>query len=124
MFPELGDELFDQPIADDLDGFIECPFLPLRDVVLFPQMVMPLFVGRERSLAAINAAYTNGESLLVAAQRTEEEHELTEADLFGIGTEITIGRVLRMPDDSTSVLAQGRRRVRIVEFTQWHPYIR
>jgi ATP-dependent Lon protease len=124
MFPELGDDLFDQPIADDDEGFIECPFLPLRDVVLFPQMVMPLFVGRERSLAAVNAAYSNGESLLVAAQREDEEHELTEADLFGIGTEITIGRVLRMPDDSTSVLAQGRRRVRIVEFTQWYPYIR
>ncbi len=124
MFPELGDDLFDVPTANDEGGFIECPFLPLREVVLFPQMVMPLFVGRERSLAAVNAAYSNGESLLVAAQRHDDDQELTESDLFGVGTEITIGRVLRMPDESTSVLAQGRRRVRIVEFTQWYPYIR
>lgn len=124
MFPELGDDFFEQPVAEDLDGYIECPFLPLRDVVLFPQMVMPLFVGRERSLAAVHAAYNNGESLLVAAQRNDHDHDLTEGDLFGIGTEISIGRVLRMPDDTTSVLAQGRRRVRIVEFTQWQPYMR
>lgn len=124
LFPELEDELFDQPITADEDGLIECPFLPLRDMVLFPQMVMPLFVGRERSLAAINAAYTSGENLIVAAQRNVEALDPGESEIYAHGTEVTVGRVLRMPDDSTTVLAQGRRRVEIVEFTQWHPYIR
>ena len=63
LFPDLGEDIFDQPITEDKDGIIECPFLALRDVVLFPQMVMPLFIGRERSLAAINAANTNRENL-------------------------------------------------------------
>jgi len=124
LFPELSDELFDQPITQDRDGIIECPFLALRDVVLFPQMVMPLFIGRERSLAAINAANTNRENLIVAAQRDNNVLDPEAEELFAIGTEASIGRVLRMPDETTSVLAQGRRRVEILQFTQWVPYIR
>ncbi|MBK7217876.1 MAG: endopeptidase La [Candidatus Promineofilum sp.] len=124
LFPELSGDLFDQPLTKDRNGLIECPFLPLRDVVLFPQMVMPLFIGRERSLAAIKAANRNHENLIVAAQRDNDALDPEEDDLFGIGTEATIGRVLRMPDDTTSVLAQGRRRVEIVAYTQWEPYIR
>ncbi|HNS39133.1 MAG TPA: LON peptidase substrate-binding domain-containing protein, partial [Promineifilum sp.] len=124
LFPGFGDELFDRPMTEDEDGIIECPFLTLRDVVLFPQMVMPLFIGRERSLAAINAANTNHENLIVAAQRDSEALDPGDDDLFTIGTEASIGRVLRMPDETTSVLAQGRRRVEILEFTQWTPYIR
>jgi ATP-dependent Lon protease len=108
----------------DADGFMTCPFLPLRDVVIFPQMVMPLFVGRQRSLAAIQAAIHNRENIIVAAQRNSEVVDPSASDLYTIGTEITIGRTLRMPDDSTSVLGQGQRRVEIVEFIQWDPYIR
>ncbi|MFO7538734.1 MAG: LON peptidase substrate-binding domain-containing protein, partial [Chloroflexota bacterium] len=108
----------------DADGFLTCPFLPLRDVVIFPQMVMPLFVGRQRSLAAIQAALRHHENLVVSAQRSSEVVDPTAADLYTIGTEITIGRTLRMPDDSTSVLGQGQRRVEIIEFIQWDPYIR
>jgi ATP-dependent Lon protease len=124
LFPDLGDDIFDQPITEDTDGIIECPFLALRDVVLFPQMVMPLFVGRERSLAAINAANTNHENLIVAAQRDNNALDPEEDGVFDIGTETSIGRILRMPDESTSVLAQGRRRVEILQFTQRTPYIR
>ncbi|MCI0398852.1 MAG: endopeptidase La [Chloroflexi bacterium] len=113
----------EEELADE-DNIVDRPFLPLRDVVLFPQMVMPLFVGRERSLAAIHAALQNGETLIVAAQADSEVFEPTEADIYRIGTETVIGRALRMPDTTTSVLAQGRRRVEILEFTQWEPYIR
>jgi ATP-dependent Lon protease len=108
----------------DADGSISCPFLPLRDVVIFPQMVMPLFVGRQRSLAAIQAALHNRENIVVSAQRSSEVVDPAAEDLYTIGTEVTIGRTLRMPDDSTSVLGQGQRRVEIVEFMQWDPYIR
>lgn len=124
LFPDLGEDIFDQPVTKDKDGIIECPFLALRDIVLFPQMVMPLFIGRERSLAAINAANTKRENLIVATQRDSNVVDPDESGLFEIGTETTIGRLLRMPDESTSVLAQGRRRVEILEFTQWTPYIR
>jgi ATP-dependent Lon protease len=121
----FGEDLFEEETALDLeDGIIERPFLPLRDLVLFPQMVMPLFVGRERSLAAIKAAVADGETLIVAAQEDGEIVDPTEADIYRIGTEVAIGRTLRMPDSTTSVLAQGRRRIEILEFTQWDPHIR
>ncbi len=123
--PGLEEHLFPEKeeLLDD-DGLITCAFLPLRDIVLFPQMVMPLFIGRERSLSAVRAAVANGEDLIVAAQKESDVLNPGASDIFAIGTEITIGKALRMPDDSTSVLAQGRRRVEIVEFTQWDPYIR
>jgi ATP-dependent Lon protease len=81
-------------------------------------------VGRERSLAAIQAAVANGETLAVAAQEDGEVFDPTEDDIYRVGTEVVIGRTLRMPDSTTSVLAQGRRRIEILEFTQWDPYIR
>ncbi|HRO90868.1 MAG TPA: LON peptidase substrate-binding domain-containing protein, partial [Promineifilum sp.] len=97
LFPDLGEDIFDQPVTKDKDGIIECPFLALRDIVLFPQMVMPLFIGRERSLAAINAANTKRENLIVATQRDSNVVDPDESGLFEIGTETTIGRLLRMP---------------------------
>ncbi len=128
QYPDLmsvfEEDILDLKEIEDADGFITCPFLPLRDVVLFPQMVMPLFIGRERSLAAIQAAVNNDETLIVASQIDSEILDPRADDIFPIGTQVTIGRVLRMPDTSTSVLAQGRRRVEIVAFTQWDPYIR
>lgn len=123
-FPGLDPETFNLKNRPDEDGYIDGPFLPLRDIVLFPQMVMPLFVGRERSLAAIQAAMHNNENLVVSAQRDSGVLNPGPDDIFPIGTEITIGKALRMPDDTNSVLGQGRHRVEIIEFTQWDPYIR
>ena len=123
--PGLQDDLFSntEDSADE-DGYIECAFLPLRDIVLFPQMVMPLFIGRERSLLAVQAAVDNNENLIVATQKDSEVLDPSADDIFEMGTEIAIGKALRMPDNSTSVLAQGRRRVEVVEYLQWEPYIR
>jgi ATP-dependent Lon protease len=108
----------------DENVILDCPFLPLRDLVLYPQMVMPLFVGRDRSLAALQASVANGEELIVAAQREDEVLDPREKDIYDIGTEVMIGRTMRMPDNSNSALVQGRRRVKILSFTQWEPYIR
>jgi ATP-dependent Lon protease len=114
----------DEDDGDEEDVILECPFIPLRDMVLFPQMVMPLFVGRDRSLAAVQAAVANGEHLIVAAQRDSDLHQPRPEDIYGMGTEVAIGRTLRMPDNTTSLLAQGRRRVQLLEFVQWDPYMR
>lgn len=113
-----------QPLKLDPDGTYVRPFLPLRGLVLFPQMVMPLFVGRDRSLAALQAASANGETLIVATQRDEEQNDPGLADLYSVGTEVALGRTIRMPDNSTSALCQGHRRVEIVSFVQTDPYIR
>ncbi len=122
--PYMSEEMFEAEDLEDQEGFVECPFIPLRDLVFYPQMVMPLFVGRDRSLAAVQAAVANGETIILSAQRDSNQTDPGGNDLFDIATEAAIGRMLRMPDNSATVLIQGRRRVQIVEFIQWVPYIR
>ncbi|MFQ6057598.1 MAG: endopeptidase La [Anaerolineae bacterium] len=102
----------------------EYPLLPVRDTVLFPHMVTPLFVGRDRSVRAVEAAMNDDNILVVVAQREAETQEPTPDDLYTIGTEVIVGRMLRMPDGTTSILAQGRGRVRILEYTQTEPYFK
>ncbi len=118
-----ADELYDVPDAEiDDDGLVELPLLPLRDLVMFPHMVTPLFVGRERSMAAISEANAANLTLIAVAQINPEIEDPTPQDLYLVGAEIAVGRMLRMPDGSTSVLAQGRRRLQVVEFTQTEPF--
>ena len=103
---------------------MEYPVLPLRNMVVFPQMVAPLFVGRDRSVKAVEAATASDDLLLVVAQRDEEIHDPGVQDLYSVGTEFIIGRVLRMPDGTTNVLGQGRQRMQIVDVVHTEPYIR
>jgi ATP-dependent Lon protease len=102
----------------------DLPVLPVRDTVLFPHMVTPLFVGRDRSLRAVEAALDEDSSLVVLAQRDAEIQEPGTRDLYDVGTQISIGRVLRMPDGTTSILAQGRGRVKVIGYSQSEPYLR
>ena len=95
---------------------IDAPLLPVRDTVLFPHMVSPLFVGRDRSIKAIEAAQAGHESMIVVAQRDPDNEDPHPEDFYPIGTEVLVGRSLRMPDGTTSVLAQGQRRAEILEF--------
>ncbi|MBI3966002.1 MAG: LON peptidase substrate-binding domain-containing protein, partial [Chloroflexi bacterium] len=102
----------------------ELPVLPVRDTVLFPRMVTPLFVGRERSLKAVEAAMAKDRTILVVAQREPEKEDISAPDLYDIGTEAVIGRVLKLPDGSSNVFVQGQRRVRIVKVTESEPIFR
>ena len=97
--------------------------LPLINTVIFPRAVTPLYVSREQSLRAVEAATTNDANLLVVAQRDGEKETVGPDDLYEIGVEADIGRVLKMPDGHTSVLVQGLRRVRIVGVEQQEPYL-
>jgi len=120
-----AEELSDIPEAKaDDDGLIECAIVPLRDMVMFPHMITPLLVGREKSLEAVAAAIKNHETVIALTQRDPEVIDPETDDLYTVGTEVALGRMLRMPDTTTSVLAQGRRRLEIVEFTQTEPYYR
>jgi ATP-dependent Lon protease len=118
-----AEELYDvlEAEADD-DGLIELPLLPLRDIVMFPHMVTPLFVGREKSLAAIQAAHARNQTLITVTQRNPEIEDPGPDDWHAVGTEVAVGRALRMPDSSTSVLGQGRRRVQVVSVARREPY--
>ncbi len=108
----------------DEQGLIEAPVISLRDLVVYPNMVTPLFVGRESSLQALQTAQAEGCTVIGIAQMDPAVPTPTTDDLFKIGTEMAIGRVMRMPDGSVSILVQGRRRVAVVEYLAVEPYFR
>lgn len=128
--PILPDEFFD---ADDYQETEEGPFqaivLPLRELVVYPQMVTPLYVGRTPSLIALETAIKEDWPLVTVAQlpeveEAEEEEEYPTAEqIYRVGTEVSIARSIRLPDGTTSAIAQGYARVRILEFVQHEPYM-
>ena len=106
------------------DGLIEAAVLPLRDMVIFPRMVSPIFIGREASLLALEEAHEKEQTVIGLTQRDPDVEEPGPQDFLPIGVEMAVGRLLDMPDGSHSALVQGRRRVEIVEFLRLKPYIR
>ena len=102
----------------------DLPVVPLINTVLFPHMLTPLFVGRERSVAAVEQAMESDRTILAIAQREQDTEDVGPGDLFSIGVEAHIQRVLKMPDGSTSIVVQGRRRLRVVEFLEERPMLR
>ncbi|MBI2908340.1 MAG: endopeptidase La [Chloroflexi bacterium] len=107
-----------------VDSVIELPVLARRDTVLFPHMVAQLFVRREASLKAIEEAVARQSAIMVVARRDVKSTEVAPEDLYTVGTEGAIGRVLKMPDGTTSVWVQGQRRLRIASFIQTAPHLR
>ena len=98
------------------------PVLPLRDVVVFPHMAVPLFVGRERSVAALEAAFDRpAKDILVVAQVNARTNDPAAPDMFDVGCVATVGQILRLPDGTVKVLVEGRRRARIVRFVEQSP---
>ncbi len=96
------------------------PLLPLRDIVVFPHMVVPLFVGREKSISALEEAMAKGGSkeIFLSAQRKAKTNEPVPDDIFTVGTVGTIIQLLRLPDGTVKVLVEGKRRAAIRRFTQ------
>ena len=114
----------DAVFGTQVDQIEELALMPLRDTVVFPHMVAPLIVGRDRSVRALEGAVQNETDLVVVAQRNAEVSEPSPEDLYEVGTLITVARTLRMPDGTTSVLAQGQARVRLVDIVGDRPYMR
>ncbi len=102
----------------------ELPILPLRNNVLFPGVVIPITVGRDKSIKLIQDANKGNKIIGVVSQKNQEEESPEFADLHLIGTVAQIIRTLRMPDGSTTVIIQGKRRFEIVQPTQTEPYMR
>ncbi|CAK4068809.1 DNA-binding protein [Vibrio variabilis] len=96
---------------------IEIPVLPLRDVVVYPHMVIPLFVGREKSIACLEAAMDNNKQVLLVAQKEADTDEPTKNDLFDVGTVATILQLLKLPDGTVKVLVEGQQRAKINSLT-------
>ncbi len=106
------------------DGLIEAAVLPLRDLVIFPRMVSPIFVGREASLLAVQDAQRKELTVIGLTQKDPDLEDPGVEDFLPVGVEMAVGRLLQMPDGSHSALVQGRRRVEIVEFIRTTPYIK
>jgi ATP-dependent Lon protease len=92
------------------------PLLPLRDIVVFPHMVVPLFVGREKSIHAIEEAMSSDKEILLAAQKKAKTNDPTPEDIFGVGTVGTIIQILKLPDGTVKVLVEGKRRARLKRY--------
>jgi ATP-dependent Lon protease len=92
---------------------ITLPLLPLRDVVVFPHMVIPLFVGRPKSIKALETAMEAGKSILLVAQRSAAKDEPSPEDLYATGTVANILQMLKLPDGTVKVLVEGTQRARI-----------
>src|SRR5919201_5242271 len=85
----------------------QLPLLPVRDIVVFPYMVLPLFVGRDMSIKAIEAALAGNRMIMLAAQRSLEVENPSSQDLYTVGTVGMVMRMLKLPDDRIKILVQG-----------------
>jgi len=119
------EELYRIPDAKpDRNGLVSRPVIIFRDVVVFPRMISPIFVPQGPGLLAIQDAQFAGQTAIALLCRDPDIENPNPEDLYPIGVEIAIGRLLSMPDGSNSALVQGRRRVEVVHFTQMEPFIK
>jgi ATP-dependent Lon protease len=105
------------------EGVIEAAVLPLRDLVVFPRMVSPIFVGHDGSLIAVQEAQHKEQTVIGLTQHDPDIDHPGVGDFLPVGVEMAVGRLLQMPDGSHSALVQGRRRVEILEFIRTSPYL-
>ena len=99
------------------DNQVKIPLLPLRDVVIFPHMVIPLFVGRDSSITAIEMAMESDKQVFLVGQKDSEVENPKRKDLFSIGTVATILQMLRLPDGTVKVLVEGVCRAKVKQFS-------
>ncbi|MCA3277932.1 MAG: endopeptidase La [Roseomonas sp.] len=98
------------------------PVLPLRDIVVFPHMIVPLFVGREKSVRALEAVMKDDKQILLVAQKNAGQDDPGADDLFQIGTISTVLQLLKLPDGTVKVLVEGGRRARVAGYKETSPY--
>jgi len=122
VFFRNDDDADEGESRDEPRGERLVPLLPLRDIVVFPNHVVPLFVGRAKSIQALEDAVAGNRELMLSAQRQAGQDEPTEEDIYPLGTLGTIIQLLRLPDGTVKVLVEGKCRARIREFRTDDPY--
>ena len=113
--------------SEDSDTLVipdELPLLPLRNTVLFPGVVLPITVGRDKSIKAVTDAYKADKLIGVIAQKDSTVEEPTIADLEEIGTVAKIAKLIKMPDGGTTIIIQGKKRFKIDKITCEDPYFK
>jgi ATP-dependent Lon protease len=101
-------------------GGLRVPLLPLRDIIVFPHMVVPLFVGRQKSIKALEEAMNKQKFILLAAQKDAKTNDPGEEDIYRVGTLGSVVQLLRLPDGTVKVLVEGKKRARIQSYVD-HP---
>jgi ATP-dependent Lon protease len=105
-------------------GAREVPLVALRETVIFPEMIVPLQVGREKSVAALNAAVEAGGPIVLVTQRTAEQEDINDAsELYSVGTIAKIAQVVQLQDGTVRAIVQGQNRVRVLGFAKSAPYL-
>ncbi|MHB1340927.1 MAG: endopeptidase La [Coriobacteriia bacterium] len=99
------------------------PLIPLRDLILFPNLVVPLFVGRERSINALEEAMRQDHLVALVTQKVAETQDPQPGDIYEIGCVVSILQELKLPDGTAKALVEGKQRIRIVEFVSTDPYL-
>ncbi|PYQ15616.1 MAG: endopeptidase La [Acidobacteria bacterium] len=99
------------------------PVLPLRDIVIFPFMIVPLYVSRERSIKAVDQALADNRMILLVAQKRQDDEDPGPDDVYPVGTVALIMRMLKLPDGRIRVLVQGIGRARVLSFEEGHPHL-
>ena len=99
------------------------PLLPLRDIVVFPSMVIPLFVGRDKSISALNEVMQSDKKIILVTQKNSEVDDPKKNDIFSYGCESNILQLLKLPDGTVKVLVEGNRRVKITDFKDEDKFI-
>src|SRR3989441_8662714 len=99
------------------------PVLPLRDIVIFPFMIVPLYVSRDRSIKAVDQALADNRMILLVAQKRQDDEDPGPEDVYSVGTVALIMRMLNLPDGRIRVLVQGIARARIQSFEEGHPHL-
>ena len=102
---------------------VNLPLLPLRDIVVFPSMVIPLFVGRDKSISALNEVMKNDKKIILVTQKNSEVDDPKKTDVFTYGCEGNILQLLKLPDGTVKVLVEGNKRVKILDFKDSDKYI-
>src|SRR5919106_3424451 len=100
----------------------QLPLLPVRDIVVFPYMVLPLFVGREMSIKAIEAALAGNRMIFLTTQKALDVENPTPDDIHSVGTIGVIMRMLKLPDERIKILVQGISKGKVQEYIQNEPY--
>ena len=100
------------------------PCLPLRDIVVFPGMIIPLFVGRDKSIKALNEVMKSNKKIILVTQKNAEIDDPAEEDLYSFGCESKILQLLKLPDGTVKVLVEGIDRVKIIEYKNEKDFIK
>lgn len=117
------DELYSVPDArPDSDGIIQCPALIMRDIVVFPRMVSPIFIVPGANLEAINYVQKEAGTMIALMLKDSDIEKPTPEDFLDIGVEVAVGRLLTLQDGNNSALVQGRHRIKIIEIIEGEPF--